>query len=220
MILHYSIKKTGKYINEQFPPEIDERRKQIFPVMLEFKNSKTNDKYNKCVLVRDKLYVNGLLYNLESDSLKDPKLTMKNFNGNPDVERTKTHVKRSSNSSHATTRDISRNENRKPNRPYLNQEIHRGRDTERKYIDFSTPNRYSALNRERSESLQRSKHKARSPLEETDIKRAHVDNCLIEGASSPYNDQTTPKLLSPQVGPHIDSINSGGAIINSSSPGH
>ena len=49
------VKRAGKYlrVNEQFPMEIEQRRKQLYPITKEEKQKKS-----KVVLVRDRLYVN------------------------------------------------------------------------------------------------------------------------------------------------------------------
>lgn len=55
--------RTGFSIREHYPPEIEERRKVLYPVMRNF----AKDERNRVALVRDKLYINGKLY--EGDSL-------------------------------------------------------------------------------------------------------------------------------------------------------
>lgn len=52
-------KKNGFSIREQFPPEIEAKRKLLYPVM----RSYLKDPRNRVALVRDKLYINGKLYN-------------------------------------------------------------------------------------------------------------------------------------------------------------
>jgi hypothetical protein len=49
------VKRAGKYlrVNEQFPMEIEQRRKQLYPITMVEKQKKS-----KGVLVRDRLYVN------------------------------------------------------------------------------------------------------------------------------------------------------------------
>ena len=51
-------RRNGFSVREQFPPEIEERRKKLYPVMRRYLQ---NDE-NRVSLVRDKLYVNGKLY--------------------------------------------------------------------------------------------------------------------------------------------------------------
>ena len=48
-------------IREQFPPEIEEKRRKLYPVMKQAKYDR-----RQCVLVRDKLYIDNELYNPES----------------------------------------------------------------------------------------------------------------------------------------------------------
>lgn len=63
------VKRAGKYlrgknfgVNEQFPMEIEQRRKQLYPIMKEEKRKKS-----KVVLVRDRLYVNDELVRLDNE---------------------------------------------------------------------------------------------------------------------------------------------------------
>ena len=49
---------TKYSVNEQFPQEIENRRKSLYPVA---KRARQN-KQNKVRLVRDKLYINGVQY--------------------------------------------------------------------------------------------------------------------------------------------------------------
>ena len=51
-------KKCGFSIREQFPIDMEIRRKQLYPVMRRFQENPTN----RVVLVRDKLYINGKQY--------------------------------------------------------------------------------------------------------------------------------------------------------------
>lgn len=63
------VKRAGKHlrgkpfgVNEQFPIEIEQRRKQLYPIMKEEKR-----KQSKVVLVRDRLYVNDELVRLDNE---------------------------------------------------------------------------------------------------------------------------------------------------------
>lgn len=56
-------------VREQSPKEIEDRRKILYPVMYRFKMANLN---NRVYLVRDKLYLNGHLYNPEADSGINP----------------------------------------------------------------------------------------------------------------------------------------------------
>ena len=51
-------KNNGYNLREQFPPEIEARRKLLYPVMRSYQR----DPKNRIALVRDKLYINGTLY--------------------------------------------------------------------------------------------------------------------------------------------------------------
>ena len=50
--------RIGFSIREHFPPEIEERRKTLYPVLRSF----AKDERNRVALVRDELYINGKLY--------------------------------------------------------------------------------------------------------------------------------------------------------------
>ena len=65
-ILKNGYRLKGKFysVNEQFPLEIEKRRKQLYPI---FKQAKQEKK--KVKLVRDKLYINNCLYNPFQESL-------------------------------------------------------------------------------------------------------------------------------------------------------
>ncbi|CAC5379037.1 unnamed protein product [Mytilus coruscus] len=60
----YRLKNTNFGINEQFPPEIEIRRRKLYPIL---KNEKSLGKQAR--LVRDKLYINGQLYNPEKTNI-------------------------------------------------------------------------------------------------------------------------------------------------------
>ena len=51
-------KRCGYSIREQFPVEMENRRKQLYPIMRQYQENPAN----RVVLVRDKLYINGKLY--------------------------------------------------------------------------------------------------------------------------------------------------------------
>jgi len=53
----YRLKGQPFSINEQFPVAVEEKRKRLYPVM---KENKTRGKKEK--LVRDRLYIDGVLY--------------------------------------------------------------------------------------------------------------------------------------------------------------
>ena len=51
------LKQTPFGVFDQYPPEVQEKRKDLIPIML-----KARDEHKKAVLVRDKLYINNKLY--------------------------------------------------------------------------------------------------------------------------------------------------------------
>lgn len=58
-----NLRSTPYHVTDQFPPEVQERRRALIPVML---NARKEGK--KAVLVRDKLYINNRLYDSGSSS--------------------------------------------------------------------------------------------------------------------------------------------------------
>ena len=58
-----NFKNTDISIGEQFPKEVQDRRKSLFPV---YKKAKEDQK--KAVLVKDKLYIDGKLYVKDASS--------------------------------------------------------------------------------------------------------------------------------------------------------
>ena len=68
-------RRCGYSIREHFPPEIEERRKSLYPVMRYY----AKDDTNRVKLIRDKLYINGELYTTDQDvTTRD---TVKNRSG-------------------------------------------------------------------------------------------------------------------------------------------
>lgn len=53
----FDLKQTPYGVFDQYPPEVQEKRKGLIPIML-----KAKDERKKAVLVRDKLYINNRLY--------------------------------------------------------------------------------------------------------------------------------------------------------------
>ena len=58
-----NLKGTDYNVLDQFPPEVKDRRKQLIPVMLDARRQG-----KRATLVRDKLYINNVLYNPDSGS--------------------------------------------------------------------------------------------------------------------------------------------------------
>ncbi|MEW8545900.1 MAG: hypothetical protein AB2693_20450, partial [Candidatus Thiodiazotropha sp.] len=53
-----NIKQNGYSIREQFPPEMEDKRRQLYPVMRKYQENPNN----RVALVRDRLYINGEQY--------------------------------------------------------------------------------------------------------------------------------------------------------------
>lgn len=81
---------TRFYVNEQFPPEIEQKRKKLYPVM---RQAKKENKRTK--LVRDVLYINGEMYTPPTESTPKPRGAWgQNPTGTPTVERQTNPLKR------------------------------------------------------------------------------------------------------------------------------
>ena len=52
-----TLKGSDYWVQEQFPPEVEQRRKALYPIMREERKKK-----NKVALVKDKLFINGVEY--------------------------------------------------------------------------------------------------------------------------------------------------------------
>lgn len=59
------LKGSNVWVNEQYPPEIEERRKKLYPVMRQAKKEKKRAK-----LVRDVLYIEGEIYTPPTESAR------------------------------------------------------------------------------------------------------------------------------------------------------
>jgi hypothetical protein len=162
--VNLNIKKSGKYINQQYPPEMEERRRQLFPIYRKLKNYPLNTQ--KCTLVCDKLYVGNELYNLNSGSLE------------PCPNNTKSRPTYNDSRQSSRSRTVFNSNNRKPNQSKVHQ------------LNFTTPNRFTPLRDirtdEQNNKLLRS---PRSPLEETELKRPRdetVPKTLTDSVDGPH----------------------------------
>ena len=77
--------RNGYSVREQFPFEIEQRRKVLYPIMNEYKKNKDN----KVVLIRDKLFINDAQY-IPEPQITHPRATQ--FDQNP--YQRKNHRKR------------------------------------------------------------------------------------------------------------------------------
>jgi len=59
-----NMKKSKYYINEHFPSDVEQRRKQLYPVMRILKN-----KCHRCNIVSDRLYVDGQPYDINKNTM-------------------------------------------------------------------------------------------------------------------------------------------------------
>jgi hypothetical protein len=58
---HVNLKHSNYNVTEQYPQEVKERRKALIPEMIEARKQG-----KRAVLVRDKLYINNILFDPES----------------------------------------------------------------------------------------------------------------------------------------------------------
>ena len=72
-------KNNGYNIREQFPPEIEARRKLLYPVMRSYQR----DPKNRVALVRDKLYINGTLYESNITNNSDISQSRQQYSAEP-----------------------------------------------------------------------------------------------------------------------------------------
>ena len=147
--------RKGFSVREQYPPEIEDRRRILYPAMRNY----AKDERNRVALVRDKLYVNGELHTVEQDP-KNPenKIVVKNSTKNS-TQSGKNTITESQND----RRYVRPNRNRLPPREQ-NQSV---------ASIFTTPNNFNVLQSlpNSSDIACGTKQKARSPLEYTETKR-------------------------------------------------
>jgi hypothetical protein len=62
------LKGSNVWVNEQYPPEIEERRKKLYPIM---RQAKRDGK--RVRLVKDSLYIDGIVHNEKGDATTQPK---------------------------------------------------------------------------------------------------------------------------------------------------
>lgn len=151
--IQLNMRRNGFSIREQYPPEIEARRKLLYPVM---RNYARDDK-NRVALVRDKLYVNGELYTVQQDqSNTENKIVVKQSAEPSSVSESR------------------------PERRFARPNVSRGRSQRQAQVTdknarslFETSNQFSVFNSPASSSDIKSgtKQKARSPLENTEVKR-------------------------------------------------
>ncbi|XP_052813593.1 uncharacterized protein LOC128240772 isoform X3 [Mya arenaria] len=153
-----NMKKSGFYINEQFPPEMEERRRELYGVMRRYKADPLVA--DKCKLVRDKLYVGNKVYDPVTSTLIFPK---------PKYSRSQQYQ--------PPARSFVHERPRTGNIQTL--ESHPVR------LDFSTPNRFNVLtNLDPEQTLVRNRPAQRSPptpLDETILKRPRDDTSTPVG---------------------------------------
>ena len=135
---------TGVSIREQFPPEIEERRKPLYREMRKWKGK--GYKFN---LVRDKLYCDGQVYNPDTDTYENT-ANKRAFvpTERTDVNRRENHIRWNNDRGNSMS----------------------GSQSHQTQLNFTTPNRYDSLigsNVDDTRNLQRPayKQKARSPLD-------------------------------------------------------
>lgn len=116
-------KKCGVYVNEQYPSEMEERRRKLFPIMQQYKRDPHIT--DKCTLVKDQLYVGKRLYNLDTGSLHTPtaKQRQPEQNGSRPPMSVRPYTWRTEN---------------KSTKPLTNKQT----------VDFRTPNKFESLSQE------------------------------------------------------------------------
>lgn len=211
--------KKDVYINEQFPPLMEERRRQLFPIMRRMKSNPQNT----VSLSRDRLFVNGLLYDIDSGLFLEPR-TKKVAQRQPRAQSNEHEINQNPVRRHAeafsdsqrqpvsqslvnfNSVDFERSHHDRRDTPYSRtlppsdstdrtrpKQQSRSRQSSRPRENYETPNRFATLSRDRSVSVTR---KANSPLEETALKRVHSehenepDNTNLSCVSAPIEPQS------------------------------
>ena len=184
-------------VREQFPKAIEEKRRQLYPIMKQYRK----DKSNKVRLVRDKLYINGYEYYPPEDEQN---------NTGSDRNRPSGDYKR-----YTKTRIFDRST--KPRRPQQSFSHPTGRTYAPKVLDFSLPtgNSFAPLQdntnpgvswKDRVESR---KNKASSPLDADKHLKKHRENSNSNSNSESESDTESDNmqlgtLISPQSEPPRD----------------
>jgi hypothetical protein len=138
-------RKGSFYVNEYYPPDIEQRRRKLFPVMRKYKGKSGY----RVQLKNDKLTVNGQKYDIESGSWL-------NFSNN--YQQTYDNEQRQN-----RTENIGQNNNRQTRFLQNNGNV----TTRGQWFETPTHNTYEPLRQHE----QQNKHKANSPLEDTLQKR-------------------------------------------------
>ena len=175
--------KRGYSVREHFPLEMENKRKELYPVMRRYQQ----DPQNRVVLVRDKLFINGKQY----------------IPGTPDRDRGAYNGERVYNRSGGAGMERSRGNNSDQATPRYNTSINH-------YGPNRYNNRYSVLSGDTTEHFSpntqsRNKQKARSPLEEMTNKKYRLNSDsesevefehsnIIESNQSRSVDKNTPEI--------------------------
>lgn len=171
-------------VREQFPYEIEQRRKTLYPVLRQQKMNKNN----KVNLVRDKLYVNGKVYNPDFDNFETTRRRQPPYPvpHNPPQSMSAAHLHNTRPMDQRSREPMNYVASKSPN----STRAHTSDGTSRaSHVSWETPNRFEALRgfdtecpssgNSRERSLNR-KQKAKSPLcDETAYKKVR-DNIYTE----------------------------------------
>lgn len=179
-------------VREQFPIEIESKRRELYPIMKQYKQ----DKQNKVVLVRDKLYVNDVQYIPETDNKKQ---TGNKRNGNMRQRNT-------TNSRVFTRRQNYDKDNQRYQRPTsssTNNLISRNRTSTNVTTtdDIMTPNPWRHLNNvnddnELTPQTGHGKKKATSPLEDLAFTKKQRNDEIERSGINDNCDKTIPITIS------------------------
>lgn len=162
------LKDSNYWIKEQYPKEMEDKRKQLYPVA----NDARKNPENKVRLVRDKLFINHEQYIPEVQTTIKPRDTMQNSARN--YENRNSRVPRNNETRgnmHYNQFDGARA--RKPYQTQWSRTFNRRPQTENPDInqqnDYFSGNRFNLLNQMNSTPSQRTQHagktKAKSPID-------------------------------------------------------
>ena len=186
-------KRNGYSVREQFPQEIEQRRKELYPIMRKFQQNENN----RVALIRDKLYINGKQYQHQTNDryTRDTPNNIREQHDIPNHIRERDDISRDFNPRRGNKyrHDNELNRDRQNWRQYENQrnndyrrgsslnsdnEYRRENESRRFAVGnrrsglIETVNRFNALTSTpvTTDSM-RQKQKARSPLDQTSVKK-------------------------------------------------
>ena len=204
---------TNYGVREHFPAEIENKRRELYPVMRRYKQ----DKQNKVVLVRDKLYVNDVQYKLSTNNGEQSSNRTRERYTSMNKRYENTHQRDHVHSRTFTRRqntNISFNNNSRqqhhqvaPSASHATSSVSNPPNSGSEAHDFATPNRWRLLREINDENELVSpnpcgKTKASSPLEDlTSVKKTRNSSPLDSCKGNFHSEMTFTISASPREEP-------------------